>query len=199
MALTETGRFGSGPCSGGCTGSVLTPSEDVPFITTVVNSVWKGKVIPRLISMGQVFCYIAGHNYKNNLKFDTFIMAFDKLLVVMVTIIGIKLVLLNTGLLISMILTNARRFNASPSSRGCTGSVLTPNEDVGGITTVVNSLWKGKALCGSVSICQGTRILAYYIYKIPSGRCRKGLVQGIFHSKVPPVFHSLLLVKILRI
>ena len=165
MVLTDTGRLGASPCSGGCTGSVLTPSEDVAFITTVVNGLWKGKVIPRLISMSQVFWCIAGHNYKNNLKFDTFIMVFNILLKVTVTIIGIKLVLLNTGLLISMILTDTGRFNASPLSGGYTGSVLTPSEDVGGITTVVNSLGKGKALCGSVSVCQGTRILAYYIYK----------------------------------
>ena len=96
MVLTDTGRLGAGPCSGGRTGSVLTPSEDVAGITTVVNSLWKGKVIPRLISMSQVFWDIAGHNYKNSLKFDTFTMVFDKLLMVTFTIIGITLVLLNT-------------------------------------------------------------------------------------------------------
>ena len=165
MVLTDTGRLSAGPCSGGCTGSVLTPSEDVACITTVVYGLWKGKVKTRLISMSQVFWCIAGHNYKNNLKFDTFIMVFNILLKVTVTIIGIKLVLLNTGLLISMILTDTGRLDAGPSSRGCTSSVLTTSEDVGVITTVVNSLGKGKALCGSVSVCQGTRILAYYIYK----------------------------------
>ena len=75
MVLTDTGRFGAGPCSGGHTGSVPTTSEDVTFITTIVNGLWKGKVIPRLISMGQVFWGIAGHDYKYNRKFDTFIMA----------------------------------------------------------------------------------------------------------------------------
>ena len=64
-----------------------------------------------------------------------------------------------------MVLTDTGRLGASPCSGGCTGSVLTPSEDVGGITTVVNSFGKGKALCGSLSVCQGTRILAYYIYK----------------------------------
>ena len=64
-----------------------------------------------------------------------------------------------------MILTDTGRFDASPSSGGCTSSVLTPSEDVRGITTVLNSLGKGKALCVSVSICQWARILAYYIYK----------------------------------
>ena len=82
MVLTDTGRLGAGPCSVGCTGSVLTPSEDVAFITTVVNGLWKGKVISRLISMSQVFWGMAGYNYKNNLKFDTFGMVFDKLLMV---------------------------------------------------------------------------------------------------------------------
>ena len=147
MVLTDTGRLGASPCSGGCTGSVLTPSEDVACITTVVYGLWKGKVKTRLISMSQVSWCIAGHNYKNNLKFDTFIMVFNTLLKVTVTIIGIKLVLLNTGLLISMILTDTGRFDAGPSSGGCTSSVLTSSEDVGVITTVVNSLGKGKALC----------------------------------------------------
>ena len=72
MVLKDTGRLGASPCSGGCTGSVLTPSEGVAGITPVVNNLWKGKVIPRLISMSQVFWDIAGHNYKNNLKFDTY-------------------------------------------------------------------------------------------------------------------------------
>ena len=71
MVLTDTGRLSASPCSGGCTGSVLTPSEDVAGITTVVCGLWKGKVKTRLISMSQVFWCIAGHNYKNNLKFDT--------------------------------------------------------------------------------------------------------------------------------
>ena len=66
MVLTDTGRFGAGPCSGGCTGSVLTPSEVEGVITTVVNGLWKGKVITRLISMGQVSWILAGHGYKNN-------------------------------------------------------------------------------------------------------------------------------------
>ena len=96
MVLTDTGRLSAGPCSRGCTGSVLTTSEDVAGITPVVNSLWKSKVIPRLISMSQVFWNIAGHNYKNNLKFETFIMVFDKLLMVTVRIIGITLALLNT-------------------------------------------------------------------------------------------------------
>ena len=96
MVLTDTGRLGASPFSRGCTGSVLTPGEDVAGITPVVNSLWKGKVIPRLISMSQVSWILAGHNYKNTLKFDTFIMVFDKLLMVTVTIICIALVLLNT-------------------------------------------------------------------------------------------------------
>ena len=37
MVLTDTGRLGASPCSGGCTGSVLTLSEDITFITTVVD------------------------------------------------------------------------------------------------------------------------------------------------------------------
>ena len=77
MVLTDTRRLGAGPCSGGRTGSVLTPSEDVTFITTVVYGLWKGKVIPRLISMGQVSWVITGHNYKYNRKFDIFI-AFER-------------------------------------------------------------------------------------------------------------------------
>ena len=64
-----------------------------------------------------------------------------------------------------MILTDTGRFSASPCPGGCTGSVLTPSEDVACITTVVNGLWKGKALCGSLSVGQWTRIFAYYIYK----------------------------------
>ena len=95
MGLTDTERLYSTPCSGDCTGSVLTPSEDVAFMTTVVNGLWKGKVITRLISMSQVFWDMAGYNYKNNLKFDTFVMVFDKLLMVTVTVIDITLVLLN--------------------------------------------------------------------------------------------------------
>ena len=64
-----------------------------------------------------------------------------------------------------MALTDTGRLGASPTSRGCTGSVLTPSEDVGGFTTVVNSLWKSYAIPKCFSIGQGTRILAYYIYK----------------------------------
>ena len=64
-----------------------------------------------------------------------------------------------------MILTDTGRLGASPCSGGCTGSVLTPSEDVGVITTVVNSLGKGKALCRLLSVDQWTRIFAYYIYK----------------------------------
>ena len=64
-----------------------------------------------------------------------------------------------------MVLTDTGRLGASPCSRGCTGSVLTPSEDVAGITTVVKSLGKGKALCESLSVGQSTRIFAYYIYK----------------------------------
>ena len=45
--------------------------------------------------MSQVFWGMAGYNYKNNLKFDTFVMVFDKLLMVTVTVIDITLVLLN--------------------------------------------------------------------------------------------------------
>ena len=49
-----------------------------------------------------------------------------------------------------MVLTDTGRLGASPFSRGCTSLVLTPSEDVGGITTVVNSLWKSYAIpkCG---------------------------------------------------
>ena len=64
-----------------------------------------------------------------------------------------------------MVLTDTGRLGASPCSGGCTGSVLTPSEDVACITTVVNSLGKGKALCGSLSVGEWTRIFAYYIYK----------------------------------
>ena len=70
MVLTDTERFSAGPSSGGCTGSVLTPSEDVAFITTIVNGLVKGKVITRLISIGQISWDITGHSYNYNLEFD---------------------------------------------------------------------------------------------------------------------------------
>ena len=54
------------------------------------NGLWKGKVKTRLISMSQVFWGIASYNYKNNLKFDTFIMVFDQLLLVTVTAIVVS-------------------------------------------------------------------------------------------------------------
>ena len=76
-----------------------------------------------------------------------------------------------------MVLTDTGRLGAGPSSGQCTGSVLTPSEDVGGITTVVNSLWKSYAIPKFISIGQGTRILAYHIYNISTGRCRKDLVE----------------------
>ena len=64
-----------------------------------------------------------------------------------------------------MVLTDTGRLYSTPCSGGCTGSVLTPSEDVACITTVVNSLGKVKALCELLSVGQRTRIFAYYIYK----------------------------------
>ena len=64
-----------------------------------------------------------------------------------------------------MVLTDTGRHSASPSSGGRTGSVLTPSKDVGGITTVVNSLWKSYSISKCFSIGQGARIPAYNIYK----------------------------------
>ena len=64
-----------------------------------------------------------------------------------------------------MVLTDTGRLSACPCCRDCTGSILTPSDDVAFITTIVKSLWKGKALCKSLSVGQWTRIFAYYIYK----------------------------------
>ena len=69
-----------------------------------------------------------------------------------------------------MILTDTGRLCSGPCPRECTGSILTPSEDVGGITTVVNSLWKSYAIQKFISIGQGTRIPAYYIYNNSTGR-----------------------------
>ena len=52
MVLTDTGRLGARPCSGGRTGSVLTPSKDVAFITTIVKGLWKGKTLCGSLSVG---------------------------------------------------------------------------------------------------------------------------------------------------
>ena len=68
-----------------------------------------------------------------------------------------------------MILTNTGRLIAGPCPGGCTGTVLTPSEDVGGITAVVNSLWKSYAIKKFISIIQRTRIPAYYSYKNSTG------------------------------